>query len=62
MSHEVKKRSPQFSLAKKTGYSLGKVLFSGAKLGNPVVGAYSFPFKALGILLKKAAKYGQILL
>ena len=66
MSHEGNKRSPQFSLAKKTGYALGTYSFKiGKGLGGvplPPIWVPAVAFKALGILLKGAAKGGQIFL
>ena len=67
VSHEVKRRSPQFSLAKKVGYGLGKTLFQGGKNFAaiplpPFTQAISIYPKLFGTLLKALAKGGQILL
>ena len=67
VKHGVKKRSPQFSLAKKIGMAFGKAFF---RLGKavasvplpPIAQLISLYPKAFGLLLKVAAKGGQIFL
>ena len=68
-AHGVKKRSPQFSLAKKTGYALGTGIFKIGKtigtilpIGFPVNVPQSIVLKLVGSGIKGAAKFGQILL
>ena len=61
------KRSPQFSLAKKVGYTLGTWLTAvGKTIGKIPIWPLNFPYsitaKVVGSATKGAAKFGQILL